>query len=75
MAGGRSGLERARRRHVYEAWHRGAKRHEVTSGGASFVAMVQTADFWKRDYLTLGDRLHGRGVGASFASERCVRAV
>ena len=59
MAGGRSGLERARRRHVYGAWHCGATPDEVMSGGASFVAMVQAADLWKRDHLTVGDSLHG----------------
>ena len=36
-----------------------ARSDEVTSSGASFVAMVQAADFWKCDHLTVGDRLYG----------------
>src|SRR5204863_8025662 len=34
---------------------------EVTSGGASFVTMVQTADFPECDHVTLGDVLHASG--------------
>ena len=44
MAGGRSGLEPARRRHLYGACRYRARPDEVTSGGASFVAMVQASD-------------------------------
>ena len=31
----------------------------MKSGGASFVAMMEAADFRKRDHRTLGDRLYG----------------
>ena len=34
---------------------------EVTSGGASFVPMVQAADFPECDHVTLGDALHASG--------------
>ena len=34
---------------------------EVTSGGASFVTMVQAADFPECDHVTLGDALHASG--------------
>jgi hypothetical protein len=37
--------------------HRAAD--EVTSGGASFVTVVQAADFSECDHITLGDALHG----------------
>ena len=31
----------------------------MTSGGASFVSVVEAADFWKRDHLAVGDHVHG----------------
>jgi hypothetical protein len=34
---------------------------EVTSGGASFVTMVQAADFPDYDHVTLGDALYASG--------------
>ena len=34
---------------------------DVTSGGASFVTVMQAADFPKCDYITLGDALHASG--------------
>ena len=36
--------------------HRAAD--EVTSGGAPLVTVVQAADFWECDHVTLGDALH-----------------
>jgi hypothetical protein len=33
----------------------------MTSGGASFVTVVQTADFPKCDHVALGDALHASG--------------
>ena len=35
-----------------------AQPHEVMSGGASFVTVVQAADFPEGDHVTLGDALH-----------------
>lgn len=46
-------------RHPHSDVH-GAAEH-VTSGSASFVAMVQTADFPDSDHLTLGDTLYTSG--------------
>ena len=46
---------------------------EDLSGSASFVTVVQAADFPECDHVTLGDPCTRRGVGASFANERCVR--
>ena len=34
---------------------------DITSGGASFVTVMQAADFPKRDHVTLGDALHASG--------------
>ena len=31
----------------------------MTSGGLSFVAMVEAADFGERDHVTVGDRVYG----------------
>jgi hypothetical protein len=39
---------------------------DVTSGSASFVAVVQAADFPDSDHLTLGDTLHTSGRGRVF---------
>ena len=36
---------------------------DVTSGGASFVAVVQAADFTKATTSTLGGALHASGLG------------
>jgi hypothetical protein len=34
---------------------------EVPSGGASLVTVVQAADFWNCDHVTLGDGLQASG--------------
>ena len=34
---------------------------DVTSGGASFVTVMQAADFPKREHVTLGEALHASG--------------
>ena len=34
---------------------------DITSGGASFVTVMQAADFPKCDHVTLGDALHASG--------------
>ena len=31
---------------------------EVTSGGASFIAMVETADFWEGNHVTVRNNLY-----------------
>jgi hypothetical protein len=46
---------------------------DLTSSGASFVTMVQAADFSEYDYVTSATPCTRRGVGASFANDRCVR--
>ena len=38
----------------------------MTSGGASFVAVVQAADFSESDHIALGDALHASGRGRIF---------
>ena len=38
-----------------------APRTKVTSGGASFVTVVQAGDLPECDHVTLGDALHGSG--------------
>jgi hypothetical protein len=61
------------RRHVGRR-QGGADGRPSTSGGASFVTMVQSADFRERTTSPAVVACAGRGVGASFSSERCVRA-
>src|SRR5215204_146690 len=46
-------------RHPHSDVHDAAD--EVTSGGASFVPVVQAADFPESDHVPLGDTLHASG--------------
>src|SRR5207244_12307073 len=63
-----------RARHLHVDRHRAAD--TVPSSGASFVTMVQAADFAECDHVTLGDALHASGSWRVFRQrEMCSRSV
>ena len=61
-------------RHPHSDVHGAAD--EVTSGGASFVPVVQAADFPESDHVPLGDTLHASGRWRVFRQRQmCSRSV